>query len=63
MSITPRAEAARAQWLSVRVSPGERAKLVEAAAVHRMPLGEFVREVATSAAAECLDDRDPPPRK
>jgi uncharacterized protein (DUF1778 family) len=52
---TPRAEAARTRF-SIRLSPDERAQLAKAAAEHRMPLGEFVRDVAVSAAADYLDD-------
>jgi uncharacterized protein (DUF1778 family) len=62
MSTPPRAEAARTRY-SVRLSPVEHQRLAEAAALHRMRLGEFVREVATSAAADVLDERDPEPRK
>lgn len=60
MSTKPRAEAASSPF-TVRLSPGERARLVEAATINRMHLGEFLREAGTCAAAECLDDPHPKP--
>jgi uncharacterized protein (DUF1778 family) len=53
-----RAEAPGRQF-SIRLSPDERAKLVKAAALHRVPVGEFVRDVAVSAAVEYLDETEP----
>lgn len=48
---------------SVRLSPAERARVEEAAAVNRQRVSEFARDALVTAAEDCLERQPTTPRR
>lgn len=60
MAAKPRAEAAAAYPLTVRLSPAERDLAARAAKTNHQSMSGFVRDSILTAAGDCLEDVPPP---